>query len=137
MTVTPYRAGMEEAIGHLTKIMRQCDAALTRISIPESDRNRYRGMTVALRFAISSTNELIEREARGGWREWEAWPPCRIKALRLYRGLTNEAFACAVGITQAELSRWETGREKPNAKSVANLERLERMGAFEPTCGGR
>lgn len=45
----------------------------------------------------------------------------RIKAARVAAQLTQVALARAVGVSQASLSRWETGREQGTEENQAGL----------------
>ena len=44
-----------------------------------------------------------------------------IKAWRVERGLTQEMFAKAVGVSKKTVSLWETGAVKPNLDKVGPI----------------
>lgn len=45
----------------------------------------------------------------------------RIKDARLAAGLTQEALAAAVGVTQSAVMQWETGRTHPRVTMLRAL----------------
>lgn len=47
--------------------------------------------------------------------------PNRIREVRLAAGLTQSKVAASLGVTQAAISAWESGRATPNLKNLSNL----------------
>lgn len=45
----------------------------------------------------------------------------KLKEAREHRGLTQEEFAAHLGISQQQLSRWETGAVRPSDEVVATI----------------
>ena len=55
------------------------------------------------------------------------WTPERVKELRDRLGMTQTAFAAAVGVSSLVIvSRWECGTRTPDKRSREALERLDR-----------
>lgn len=44
-----------------------------------------------------------------------------IKTARKKAGLTQTELATAIGVTQKEISRWETGTRTPQVETIANI----------------
>ncbi len=44
-----------------------------------------------------------------------------IKNARIKAGLTQTELALAIGVTQKEISRWETGTRTPQAETIASI----------------
>ena len=51
-------------------------------------------------------------------RQWDA---ARVKALRTYLGLTQQAFADELGVRQQTVSEWEKGMYRPRGATVTLL----------------
>ena len=47
--------------------------------------------------------------------------PENVKKLRLKAGLTQTELALAIGVTQKEISRWETGSRTPQVETFASI----------------
>lgn len=47
-----------------------------------------------------------------------------IRRLRKMRGLTQEEFAAALGMSQASISRFETGERKPDVDDLIRIARF-------------
>lgn len=45
----------------------------------------------------------------------------RLKELRIERGLGQNALAHALGLSNASISYWETGKQEPTASAVFKL----------------
>lgn len=45
----------------------------------------------------------------------------KIKALRLRAGLTQEALAAALGMSQQAVASWESGERSPRASDIPRL----------------
>lgn len=48
----------------------------------------------------------------------------RIKALRVERGMTQDALATACGVSRSAVAQWETGRAGPKAGGAAHLSQV-------------
>ena len=48
----------------------------------------------------------------------------KLKELREAKGLTQAQLADAMGVDQAVISRWESGKVSPNAENLAKLKEL-------------
>ena len=44
-----------------------------------------------------------------------------IKNARKKAGLTQSELATAIGVTQKEISRWETGTRTPQVETISNI----------------
>lgn len=44
-----------------------------------------------------------------------------IKNARIKAGLTQTELALAIGVTQKEISRWETGTRTPQVETIASI----------------
>jgi DNA-binding transcriptional regulator YiaG len=51
-------------------------------------------------------------------RQWDA---ARVKSLRTYLGLTQQAFADELGVRQQTVSEWEKGMYRPRGATVTLL----------------
>lgn len=51
----------------------------------------------------------------------EAWPPEAIRRLRVELGCTQEEFSKVLGVTNVALSRWETGKARPQGRNLGLL----------------
>jgi DNA-binding transcriptional regulator YiaG len=52
------------------------------------------------------------------------WTPGRIQKLRHQRGMSQTAFAERMGVWQATMSDWETGRQEPSPMARRLLDRI-------------
>lgn len=48
-----------------------------------------------------------------------------ILKLRQLMNLTQEEFACKLGVSRVAVARWETGKFKPSPLAMAQIERLK------------
>ena len=69
-----------------------------------------------------------------GKRRPPGWDAARVRALRRYMGLSQDALAAEMGTRQQTVSEWETGRYQPRGASARLLSIIaERAGfAYEP-----
>lgn len=48
----------------------------------------------------------------------------RIKELRLQRNMSQMDLACATGISQSAIAKWELGKTEPTASAIVTLARF-------------
>lgn len=61
------------------------------------------------------------------------WDPARVKALRAYLGLTQQAFADELGVRQQTVSEWEKGMYRPRGATVTLLNLIAERAGFKNT----
>jgi DNA-binding transcriptional regulator YiaG len=60
-----------------------------------------------------------------------AWDGRRVKALREYLGLSQDALAAELGTRQQTVSEWETGQYQPRGASATLLGIVAERAGFE------
>jgi DNA-binding transcriptional regulator YiaG len=61
------------------------------------------------------------------------WDPARVKALRAYLGMTQQAFADELGVRQQTVSEWEKGMYRPRGATVTLLNLIAERAGFKNT----
>ena len=54
------------------------------------------------------------------------WPPARLKDLRKNMGITQQALALRLGVTEDTIQNWESGRRTPHRFIWPKLAEMER-----------
>ncbi len=61
------------------------------------------------------------------------WDAAKVKALRTFMGMTQQAFAAKLGVRQQTVSEWELGLYRPRGATVTLLNIIAEQAGFKYT----